>query len=53
MNSTGAARRLASSASSAADGPSPATRSGIPVRAAASTAVSMPFSGASRDATSA
>ena len=53
MNSTGAPLRSASALSSAAAGPSPATRSGMPVDAAASMAASMPFSGERRDATSA
>ena len=53
MNSTGAPLRSARAARSAAAGPSPATRRGMPVDAEASMAASMPFSGESREATSA
>ena len=53
MKSTGAPITFASSVSCDAAGPSPATRSGMSASAAASIAVSTPFSGASRPATSA
>ena len=53
MKSAGAPITFASSISCAAAGPSPATRSGMSASAAASMAVSTPFSGLSRAATSA